>query len=102
MKVKIVNKTEFELPKYETSGSAGMDLRADIKTMDEKVFHDYFIQTDHGFLPKVDGNRTYEDGLWLKPHTQYIIPTGIYISLPKPVIEISISYGLSGSCILGL
>lgn len=31
MKVKIVNKSIFNLPKYETIGSAGMDLRAFIK-----------------------------------------------------------------------
>jgi len=31
MQIKIVNNTEFELPKYETIGSASMDLRANLK-----------------------------------------------------------------------
>ena len=31
MKVKIVNKSSYSLPKYETSASAGMDLKANIK-----------------------------------------------------------------------
>jgi len=90
MKIKVVNKTEFELPKYETIGSAGMDLRANLKTMNEKVFHDYDYtkNPNYGFLSKVDDKRTYEDGLWLRPHTQYIIPTGIFIQLPKPIIEV--------------
>lgn len=30
MQVKIVNKSNHRLPEYETSGSAGMDLKADI------------------------------------------------------------------------
>lgn len=63
MKINIVNKTEFDLPKYQTSGSAGMDLMANI-----------------------------EDELVLEPHKQILVPTGIYISLPKPEI-IYDSYG---------
>lgn len=31
MKINIINKSANELPKYETEGSAGMDLRADIE-----------------------------------------------------------------------
>ena len=31
MKVKIINRSDFELPKYETSQSAGVDLKANIK-----------------------------------------------------------------------
>jgi dUTP pyrophosphatase len=30
MKVKVINKSAFELPKYETFDSAGLDLRADL------------------------------------------------------------------------
>ena len=32
MKVKIINQSTHPLPQYETSGSAGMDLRANMKT----------------------------------------------------------------------
>ena len=31
MKVKVINKSKFELPKYETEGSAGIDLQANIE-----------------------------------------------------------------------
>ena len=36
MKLDIINKSDFELPKYQTFGSAGMDLRADLKIMNEE------------------------------------------------------------------
>lgn len=53
MQVKIINKSDLHLPKYETSGSAGMDLRA---VIDEQII--------------------------LKPMQRYLIPTGIHIELP--------------------
>lgn len=51
--IKIINKSEFELPSYQTAASAGMDLRANN-----------------------------EDPIVLKPLERAIIPTGIYIELP--------------------
>ena len=51
--IKIINKSEFELPSYQTAASAGMDLRANN-----------------------------EDSIMLKPLERAIIPTGIYIELP--------------------
>ena len=53
MKIKIINKSKFGLPKYKTEGSAGMDLYANIT-----------------------------DPVVLKPLERVIIPTGISISLP--------------------
>lgn len=53
MKVKIVNKSKHPLPSYETSASAGMDLRANL---DEPVA--------------------------LKPLDRSLIPTGLFIELP--------------------
>lgn len=53
MNVKIINKSQHELPSYETGSSAGMDLRANI---DEAVI--------------------------LKPLERAIIKTGLYIELP--------------------
>jgi dUTP pyrophosphatase len=64
MKVKIINKTEFELPNYATTGSAGMDLRANLKN---------------------EANEVYD--IILQPNEQYIIPTGIFIQLPPPMFE---------------
>lgn len=53
MQVKIINKSNNQLPAYETSSSAGMDLRA-------------FIESD----------------IVLKPMERKLIPTGLYIELP--------------------
>ncbi len=51
--VKIVNQSSFPLPQYQTQGSAGMDLRANIS---ESVF--------------------------LEPLERHLIPTGLFIELP--------------------
>ena len=53
MVVKIINKSANALPNYETEGSAGMDLRADIT-----------------------------ESVTLKPLERSMIPTGIFIELP--------------------
>lgn len=54
MEVQVINKSNNKLPQYETEYSAGMDLRA---FLDEPVI--------------------------LKPLERKIIPTGLYISIPK-------------------
>ena len=52
--VKIVNKSRHQLPSYETVGSAGMDLKANIS-----------------------------EPIALKPMERWLFPTGIYIQLPE-------------------
>jgi len=54
MKVKIINKSKHPLPSYSTGLSAGMDVRADINQM-----------------------------LVLLPGERKLVPTGLYIALPK-------------------
>ena len=54
MKINIVNKSKHQIPKYETNFSAGMDLRANIGT-----------------------------DIILKSLERVLIPTGLYIELPK-------------------
>lgn len=54
MKVRIINKSDNPLPEYETSGSAGLDLRA-------------FLQ----------------EPIVLKPLQRALVPTGLYIELPE-------------------
>ena len=54
MKVQVVNKGHQPLPAYATEQSAGMDLRANL-----------------------------EESVVLKPLERRLIPTGLYISLPK-------------------
>ena len=53
MKVKIVNKSKHPLPSYETSQSAGMDLRANL-----------------------------EQGITLKPLERTLVKTGLFMELP--------------------
>lgn len=53
MKVKIVNKSSYSLPKYETSASAGMDLKANIG-----------------------------ESIELAPLQRAMVPTGLFIELP--------------------
>jgi len=53
MQVKIINQSAFPLPQYETSGSAGLDLRANI-----------------------------EEPIRLGPLERNLIPTGLFIELP--------------------
>jgi len=73
MDVQIVNKSPHELPKYQTAGSAGMDLRA--------------------WLTEV---------VTLQPMERKLIPTGLYMALPvgyeaqiRPRSGMAIKKGLS-------
>ena len=54
MNVQIINRSKHDLPHYETTGSAGMDLRVNI-----------------------------EDAIILKPLERAIIKTGLFIALPN-------------------
>ncbi|MFV0506188.1 MAG: dUTP diphosphatase [Bacteroidales bacterium] len=73
MEVKIVNKSNHELPKYATEHSAGMDVRANLS-----------------------------EDIELKPMERRIIPTGLYIELPvgyeaqvRPRSGLAFKYGIS-------
>lgn len=73
LEVKIVNRSHHQLPEYQTSGSAGMDLRAFIT---EKII--------------------------LQPSERRLIPTGLYMELPlgyeaqvRPRSGLAIKKGLS-------
>lgn len=54
MKIEIVNKSKFDIPKYATEGSAGLDLKASID------------------LP-----------IELKPLDRALVATGLYMSIPE-------------------
>ncbi len=73
VKVKIVNKSNNDLPKYSTEHSAGMDLRA---FLDEDVA--------------------------LKPLERFLVPTGLFIELPegyeaqiRPRSGLAVKHGIS-------
>lgn len=54
MQVQVINKSKHPLPKYETEQSAGMDIRANLN-----------------------------EPVVLKPLQRCLVPTGLYIALPK-------------------
>lgn len=54
MKVKIINKSKNEIPKYETKGSSGMDLRANL-----------------------------DEAIIIKPLDRVLVPTGIFLEIPE-------------------
>ncbi|MDU5805896.1 MAG: dUTP diphosphatase [Peptoniphilus harei] len=54
MKLHVINKSKHPLPKYETEGSSGMDLRANL-----------------------------EENLILKPLDRVLVPTGLYFEFEK-------------------
>ncbi|MBZ2173824.1 dUTP diphosphatase [Schnuerera sp. xch1] len=54
MRIKVINKSNYPLPKYNTKGSSGMDLYANI---DKSVV--------------------------MKPLDRILVPTGLYISIPN-------------------
>ena len=73
MRVKIINKSENSLPKYATSHSAGMDLRANL-----------------------------DSPVTLKPLERALIPTGLFIELPvgyeaqiRPRSGLAVKHGIS-------
>lgn len=73
MEVKIVNKSRHRLPEYQTSLSAGMDLKANIS-----------------------------EPIVLTPLQRELIPTGIYIQLPegyeaqiRPRSGLALKYGIT-------
>ena len=54
MKLKIINKSKHPLPEYETSGSSGMDLRANL-----------------------------DDELIIEPFDRVLVPTGLFLEFEK-------------------
>lgn len=73
MKVKIINKSHYPLPAYQTNQSAGMDIRANLT-----------------------------EPIELKPLERKLIPTGLYIALPdgyeaqiRPRSGLAIKHGIT-------
>lgn len=77
MKVSVINKSKFDLPKYATLYSAGMDVRGDfdrIKFIDDKPQHFY----DAYLAELYDNTKIIE----LKPGGRCLIPTGLFVAIP--------------------
>ena len=53
LKIKVINRSAYALPQYETAGAAGMDVRADIR-----------------------------ESIVLGPLERTLVPTGLYVEIP--------------------
>ena len=74
MKIQVINKSSNELPKYETSQSAGMDLRADLNNINENfLFNACIIRINNGCIGHII----------IKPGGRALIPTELYTAIPK-------------------
>lgn len=79
MKVQVINKSKFDLPKYETPFSAGMDVRGDfsriklVNGQPEKFFYDAEV------IGVLEGKA---DIIEIKPGGRCLIPTGLFVAIP--------------------
>ena len=75
MNIQIVNKSNNSLPRYETQGASGMDVRADLRYPNyEKVKKFSF----NCCVYKADE----EVGIDINPGGRCLIPTGLFVSIP--------------------
>jgi dUTP pyrophosphatase len=70
--VRVINKSNNELPKYATIGSAGLDVQANLENVKELKGTDFFIDQRDGF-----------SSVMILPRGRVLIPTGLYFSLPE-------------------
>lgn len=90
MKVKVVKKGKFDLPRYETLGSGACDVPIELSLWDK--FNEQRAKKTSLF--DADNNplfSNYENAktIYIQPNGRCVIPTGIYMQLPK------------GWCVLG-
>ena len=71
-KIKVVNLSNNPLPKYETNGSVGMDLRAWVSSEKTKAIEESFIQSRDGGEPVI----------YIRRGGRVVIDTGLKLQLP--------------------
>lgn len=79
MKVQVIKQTPHALPKYETSKSAGMDVRADFSRV--SVDNPIKVWGDAEIIFPGDAHKTVL--LRLEPGARALIPTGIFTAIPE-------------------
>lgn len=79
MVVKIINKSNNQLPKYETPRSAGMDIRVDFSRISPQ--NPIKAYGDCEVIYKGESHNT--TMLRLEPGSRALIPTGIFTTIPE-------------------
>ena len=77
--VQVINKSNNELPKYETSGSSGVDVRADFSRV--SVENPIKVWGDAEIIFK--GDKHEKVLLRLEPGSRALIPTGLFTAIPE-------------------
>lgn len=78
MKIQVINRGQQALPKFETSGAAGADIRADFSRISE-----YPIKVYGGAEVISAGQSHNKVMIKLTPHSRALIPTGLYMAIPE-------------------
>ena len=93
MEVQVINKSANELPKYETPASAGMDLKADLWSIQEKFLFGAQV------VYNIDNTIA---GIQILPGGHALIPTEIYTAIPmgyevqvRPRSGLALKYGIT-------
>lgn len=79
MVVNVINKSNNNLPKYETSGSSGVDVRADFSRV--SVDNPIKVWGDTEIIFKGETHST--TLLRLDPGARALIPTGLFTAIPE-------------------
>lgn len=78
MIVKVINKSNNSLPKFETPDSAGVDVRADFSRINE------FPIKVYGGAEVISAGEAHEKiMIKLTPGSRALIPTGLFMAVPK-------------------
>lgn len=77
-KVKVINKSDSNLPRFETAKAAGMDLRASFKYVTPETPLKTFGDIEIIFVGEAHSKTL----LRLEPGARAIIPTDLYITVP--------------------
>lgn len=74
LKVKVVNKSKFALPIYQTEGSSGVDVKCDLSRLDINKLFDAYIS--------LNTNQDIKE-IIIKPEGRCLLPTGLFVSIPR-------------------
>lgn len=78
MKVQVINKGAQPLPKFETKGAAGADVRADFSRIQEIPIKVY------GGAEVIPAGEAHDKVMIkLTPHSRALIPTGLFMAVPE-------------------